>query len=443
VTQRQRTNMRGLFAGLWILATLTTVASQESDPTTTTTTTLSAVEDTIAQETIAEGRGERDEIGIREEWETPHIGEKHDSRRPISPKVQRLLTTYRLDCSGCDHTEATLKVNEFVRTAQREAEIEERKRAVRDQWLARLARVSDLLYHPWAIRLGFVCLACNLLLLAYLYRTQMKDAGKTANLRSYIEVQQQRAAAEERLERAKAESRQTAAPSWIENEQKEVWTAKQEKQFTKALREFGGVGKKERYSLIADQVVEKTKLECLMHHKLLQVNNAKEHRTKETLAAQQQENRRNAAEDEEKKATAKPWSKEELTCLAKATKKYPAGGRNRWDAISNFISNSSVPRSKEDCIAQYNILVATSTTAPVKAPAANDASKAEVTAAVETYSIWTEEQDTMLQDGLAKFPSKMDTNERWSQISTGVKGKSKKECVSRYKAIREALKKKK
>eukprot|EP00592_Proboscia_alata_P026575 CAMPEP_0194444192 /NCGR_PEP_ID=MMETSP0176-20130528/127128_1 /TAXON_ID=216777 /ORGANISM="Proboscia alata, Strain PI-D3" /LENGTH=504 /DNA_ID=CAMNT_0039270531 /DNA_START=597 /DNA_END=2107 /DNA_ORIENTATION=+ len=89
------------------------------------------------------------------------------------------------------------------------------------------------------------------------------------------------------------------------------------------------------------------------------------HTQKKKLAAQRLENRRKAAlaEEEKKKATAmKPWSKEELTCLAKATKKYPAGGSNRWDAISNFISNSlqlPIPRSKEDCIAQYNILVAT------------------------------------------------------------------------------------
>mmetsp|Transcript_40133 Transcript_40133/g.46968 ORF Transcript_40133/g.46968 Transcript_40133/m.46968 type:complete len:98 (-) Transcript_40133:68-361(-) len=78
------------------------------------------------------------------------------------------------------------------------------------------------------------------------------------------------------------------------------------------------------------------------------------------------------------------------------------------------------------------------------APATNgNGAPAEVKAVATEAVTWTEEQDKMLQDGLAKFPSKMDKNERWSSIAKGVKGKGKKECVSRFKAIRDALKKKK
>ena len=36
----------------------------------------------------------------------------------------------------------------------------------------------------------------------------------------------------------------------------------------------------------------------------------------------------------------------------------------------------------------------------------------------------------------------MDKNERWAAIAKGVNGKSKKECVQRFKAIRAALKNK-
>merc|ERR1740139_1234282 len=53
----------------------------------------------------------------------------------------------------------------------------------------------------------------------------------------------------------------------------------------------------------------------------------------------------------------KPWSKEELSALAKAVKKYPAGGANRWETISLFINNVcrlEDPRSKEQCIEKYN-----------------------------------------------------------------------------------------
>jgi DnaJ family protein C protein 2 len=36
----------------------------------------------------------------------------------------------------------------------------------------------------------------------------------------------------------------------------------------------------------------------------------------------------------------------------------------------------------------------------------------------------------------------MDKNERWASIAKGVDGKSKKECVERFKAIRAAIKNK-
>mmetsp|Transcript_10748 Transcript_10748/g.10874 ORF Transcript_10748/g.10874 Transcript_10748/m.10874 type:complete len:125 (-) Transcript_10748:323-697(-) len=54
----------------------------------------------------------------------------------------------------------------------------------------------------------------------------------------------------------------------------------------------------------------------------------------------------------------KPWSKEELT-WAKATKQYPVGGSNHWDAISNFISNSlhlPTPRGAARRIASRNTI---------------------------------------------------------------------------------------
>jgi DnaJ family protein C protein 2 len=56
---------------------------------------------------------------------------------------------------------------------------------------------------------------------------------------------------------------------------------------------------------------------------------------------------------------------------------------------------------------------------------------------------WTADQDAKLQEGLAKFPASLDKNERWDSIAKCVEGKSKKDCVDRFKAIREALKNKK
>ena len=54
-------------------------------------------------------------------------------------------------------------------------------------------------------------------------------------------------------------------------------------------------------------------------------------------------------------------------------------------------------------------------------------------------SNWTDAQDKQLEEGLAQYPSSMDKNERWTAIAAGVGGRSKKDCVARFKEIRLAL----
>ena len=157
-------------------------------------------------------------------------------------------------------------------------------------------------------------------------------------------------------------------------------------------------------------------------------------------------NRRAAAEKEAAAKAARssaPWSTEELAALAKAVRKYPAGGANRWETIAQFVNNLcrlAEPRRKEECIERYNTIASNS----MKAAAAELEGKAtpKPTESEESSTTWTDEQNKQLEDGLAKFPSSMEKNERWASIAGGVTGKNKKECVQRFKAIRLALKKK-
>lgn len=53
--------------------------------------------------------------------------------------------------------------------------------------------------------------------------------------------------------------------------------------------------------------------------------------------------------------------------------------------------------------------------------------------------VWTQAQQKQLEAGLVKFPASMDKNERWKAIADGVEGKSKKQCIERYKNLRAAL----
>ena len=127
-----------------------------------------------------------------------------------------------------------------------------------------------------------------------------------------------------------------------------------------------------------------------------------------------------------------PWSKDELSALAKAVKKYPPGGANRWEAIALFINNvckPQNPRSKEECIEKYNQI-------------ANAVPGKQAENKQTCGDAWSDEQDRQLQEGLKTYPATMDKNERWTFIAKGVDGKSKKECVERFKAIRAAIKNK-
>jgi DnaJ family protein C protein 2 len=167
-------------------------------------------------------------------------------------------------------------------------------------------------------------------------------------------------------------------------------------------------------------------------------------------------NENGLAKDTESASKAKaPFTKEELSALAKGIKKFPPGGANRWDQIANYINNScrpDDPKTKEECIETFNQInksakpqrnggpnVALASDQPKPAVAGASAAPASN----DDGNGWTAEQDQQLQDGLAQFPATMDKNERWTNIAQGVPGKSKKECVQRFKDIRNALKAKK
>jgi DnaJ family protein C protein 2 len=163
--------------------------------------------------------------------------------------------------------------------------------------------------------------------------------------------------------------------------------------------------------------------------------------------------RRNEARkaDEEKARVDKaaratsPWSKDELGALAKGVKKYPPGGSNRWDAIALYVNNLCKlpdPRTKEECIEKYNSIAAAPPSIASSTLVATDVGETVESSSEGCSNVWNEEQDALLQEMLRKYPADMEKNERWKMIAKGVPGMTKKECVERYKAIRDAVQKK-
>jgi len=196
----------------------------------------------------------------------------------------------------------------------------------------------------------------------------------------------------------------------------------------------------------ADGNVSKVKVEGLKELKRRSDEIRNDMAEEKKAAAEKREQERAAAAAKEAQAKAekagRPWTKKELTSLAKAVKKYPPGGSNRWDAIALFINNQCKqkdgPRTREECIERYNITAQ-------GPPGAGGAGATDSADAGADSQAWTEKQDKFLQNGLAKYTARTypDKNERWGLIADGVPGKNKKECVQRFKEIREALKNKK
>jgi DnaJ family protein C protein 2 len=171
-----------------------------------------------------------------------------------------------------------------------------------------------------------------------------------------------------------------------------------------------------------------------------------------------------------KKLAENVWTEDELSWLAKATKKIPAGYANRWETVANYINTQmgpklTTPKTKEGVLAKYTqisqALAAGSEAPKVSSAAAANTGAAGTSAAsggaasATTGSSppaakdedgsegadakWSTEAQQQLEAALAKYPASMDKAERWAAIAKEVEGKSKKQCVERFKFLRAKL----
>ncbi|KAL7581645.1 hypothetical protein ACA910_022194 [Epithemia clementina (nom. ined.)] len=266
------------------------------------------------------------------------------------------------------------------------------------------------------------------------------------------------------------------------------------------------------YSKLAEADGETAALTMVRERAVEQRDSENNNNNKQPLSSSETNNTDQAdkSQTNSKSSKSKPWTKDELSALAKGVKKYPPGGASRWDQISLFVNNlckQEDPRSKEECIQKYNDITksaaasssstASSTKPPPPAPtvvdvqsisskaasptedegdqqtepttgndgeaAGSSATSSVVNGGVKNDSVtstttatpspdddkssaedfWTPEQDQQLQNALATYPASMEKNARWTAIAEAVQGKSKKLCVQRFKAIRDALKNRK
>ncbi|CAE7421552.1 Dnajc2 [Symbiodinium necroappetens] len=179
-----------------------------------------------------------------------------------------------------------------------------------------------------------------------------------------------------------------------------------------------------------------------------------------------------AKKREEEKATeskeAAPWAADELGLLAKGLQKFPGGMGGRWSLITKMLNDSGYPRAEKEVVEKTKELSegqslrsmgsklasdfqapkakAKPKAAPLQAEAedsktaarsATSAEKSEPSKDVE----WTAEQQQALEKALQRHPASLDKNERWKLIAAEVPGKTKAQCVERFKFLREQLSK--
>ncbi|XP_033831939.1 dnaJ homolog subfamily C member 2 [Periophthalmus magnuspinnatus] len=158
---------------------------------------------------------------------------------------------------------------------------------------------------------------------------------------------------------------------------------------------------------------------------------------------------------------AKGWSQDDLQLLIKAVNLFPAGTNARWEVIANYMnihSTSGTKRTAKDVINKAKNLQKLDpnqkdeinkkafekfkkehTCVP---PSIDNATPSERFETTENNPVpWTTEEQKLLEQALKTYP--VSTPERWEKIAAAVPGRSKKDCMKRYKELVEMVKAKK
>ncbi|XP_051976823.1 dnaJ homolog subfamily C member 2-like [Xyrauchen texanus] len=157
------------------------------------------------------------------------------------------------------------------------------------------------------------------------------------------------------------------------------------------------------------------------------------------------------------------WNEEDLQLLIKAVNLFPAGTNARWEVIANYMnqhSNSGVKRTAKDVINKAKTLQKLDpnqkdeinrkafekfkkehSVVPPTVDNAVPSERFDAVGADSNSTAWTTEEQKLLEQALKTYP--VNTPERWEKISDAVPGRSKKDCMKRYKELVEMIKAKK
>ncbi|XP_008828983.1 dnaJ homolog subfamily C member 2 isoform X1 [Nannospalax galili] len=159
-------------------------------------------------------------------------------------------------------------------------------------------------------------------------------------------------------------------------------------------------------------------------------------------------------------SSSKNWSEDDLQLLIKAVNLFPAGTNSRWEVIANYMnlhSSSGIKRTAKDVISKAKSLqkldphqkddINKKAFDKFKkehgvVPQADNATPSErFEGPCTDFTPWTTEEQKLLEQALKTYP--VNTPERWEKIAEAVPGRTKKDCMKRYKELVEMVKAKK
>lgn len=161
------------------------------------------------------------------------------------------------------------------------------------------------------------------------------------------------------------------------------------------------------------------------------------------------------------------WTEDQTQLLIKAVNLFPAGTASRWKVIADYVNmhaKTGTLRDSKHVIKKVKTLqkldpaVKQEVNRNAFAKFDKDRSQGKATSSTESdptvrydankstegaqqTSAWTSEEQRLLEKALRTYPA--NTPERWERIAEAVPGRTKKECMKRYKDLVEMVKAKK
>merc|ERR1712150_308692 len=138
----------------------------------------------------------------------------------------------------------------------------------------------------------------------------------------------------------------------------------------------------------------------------------------------------------------RPWTEEDMVNLTRLLAKFPGGTSNRWDRIADEMDRPVSEITKKTKEAQKKMhqytsgknMYSSSTVVTQRKGKTEETAKGEKAEVDE----WSQTQQKLLEVALKKIGK--DEENRWDRIAETVEGKTKRQCMLRYKFIAQKVK---